>query len=145
MIMMKTNPVNIASLNKRILNMKIIACITVLAFILAGCTTLKPVRLPQQTLQENISSGGLIQAGDRIQITTIDGKQYEFKVVSIGDGHVKGEVVDLQIKDIAQVKKREISTGKTAGLVGASLLVAISVAVLVAILAFANAVGGGSN
>jgi hypothetical protein len=122
--------------------MKIIACITVAAFILTGCTTLRPVQSSPQTLQEDITSRSLIKAGDRVKITTANGQQYEFKVVSLEDGHIKGEGVDVQVKDVAQVEKREVSTGKTALLAGGSLLAAIGVAALVAILAFAKALGG---
>jgi hypothetical protein len=122
--------------------MKIIACITVAAFLLTGCTTLRPVQSSPQTLQEDITSRGLIEAGDRVQITTTDGRQYQFKVVSIGDGHIKGEGVDVRIKDVAQVSKREVSAGKTALLAGGSLLAAIGVAALIAILTFAKALGG---
>jgi hypothetical protein len=122
--------------------MKIIACITIAAFLLAGCTTLRPVQSSPQTLQEDIASRGLIQIGDRVHITTTDGRQYEFKVVSVGDGHIKGEDVDVQIKDVAQVEKREVSTGRTVLCAGGSLLAAIGVAALVAILAFAKALGG---
>lgn len=122
--------------------MKIIACITIAVFLLAGCTTLRPVQSSPQTLQEDIASRGLIKAGDRVQIATTDGRQYEFKVISVGDGHIKGEDVDVQIKDVTQVEKREVSTGRTVICAGGSLLAAIGVAALIAILAFAKALGG---
>ena len=105
--------------------MKIIACFTIFVFILSGCTTLRPIKLSQPAVQERISSGDLIHPGDKVRIFTINSKQYDFKVISVEDGYVKGKDVEIAVKDIAQVEKSEISKGKTALLAGAALLIAI--------------------
>jgi hypothetical protein len=107
--------------------MKIIACLTMIAFILTGCTTLRPIELSQSTVQQRISSGDLLHPGDRVEITTNDGKHFEFTVISIVDGYIKAEDVEIKIKDVSLVEKREISIGKTAALIGAVLLTVLSV------------------
>jgi len=98
--------------------MKIIACLTIIAFVITGCTTLRPVQLSTEALQRNIAAGYLVKPGDRVQITTMDGKQHKFKVSSIADGTIKGKDVEIPIKDISQVEKRTFSIGKTSGLAG---------------------------
>jgi hypothetical protein len=107
--------------------MKIIACLTIIAFVLAGCTTLRPIELSQSTMQQSISSGDLLHPGDRVEITTNDGKHFEFKVISVGEGYIKGKDIEVPIKDISLVEKRETSIGKTVALIGAMLLVVLTV------------------
>jgi hypothetical protein len=97
--------------------MKIIACLTVIAFIMTGCTTLRPVELSQPIIQERILAGDLIRPGDRVQITTIDGKIHEFKVISITDGIIKGKDMEISVNNIMQVEKRTVSPLKTVFLV----------------------------
>lgn len=103
----------------------LISCLTIVLFIISGCTTLKPVEMPQNAVRERISSGDLIGPGDRIKIITNDGKEYEFKVTSVEAGYVKGKDVEIPIRDIALVEKRKISIGKTALLSGAAFLLFI--------------------
>jgi hypothetical protein len=105
--------------------MKIIACLTIIAFTITGCTTLRPVELSQSTVQQRISSGDLIKAGDKVKIITTGEKQYDFKVISIADGYIKGKDIEIPIKDIALVEKYKISIGKTSLLGGAVFLLFI--------------------
>jgi hypothetical protein len=102
--------------------MKIIACLTVLAFILTGCTTLRTVDLTPPSLQERILESDLIKPGNRVRITTGDGKEYRFRVRSISGGNVMGKNVEIPIKDISRVEIRRFSAGKTIVLVGAIIL-----------------------
>jgi hypothetical protein len=97
--------------------MKIIAGLTVIAFIMTGCTTLKPVELSQPIVQERILTGDVIKPGDRVQITTTDGKIHESKVVSITNGIIKGKDMEISVNDIMQVEKRKASPVKTVFLV----------------------------
>ena len=113
--------------------MKFIACLTIFAFVITGCTTLRPIKLSPEALQRNIVSGYLVKPGDRVQITTMDGKQHEFKVISIADGIIKGKDVEIPIADISQVEKRNFSIGKTSGLVGTMLGVLYTAALVLII------------
>jgi hypothetical protein len=106
--------------------MKIITFLTIVIFLVSGCTTLRPVELSQSTLQARISSGELIRPGERVLIVTQDGKQYEFKVISIGDGYVKGKDVEIPVKDIELIEQRKVSIGKTALLLGSILLIILT-------------------
>jgi len=113
--------------------MKIIASLTIIVFILSGCTTLRPVELSQPVIQERITAGDLIKTGDRVQITTIDGKVHALKVISINDGTIKGKNIEIAVNDIMQVEKRKISTVKTVflvvGVLGVVALVQLGAAV----------------
>jgi len=98
--------------------MKIIVCITVIAFIISGCTTLRPVDLTPPSLQDSITQGDLIKPGNRVRITTIDEKTYKFKILSVSDGYVKGKDIEIPINDVALVEKGQFSILKTTLLVG---------------------------
>jgi LEA14-like dessication related protein len=76
---------------------KIIVCITVIAFIISGCTTLRPVDLIPPSLQDRITQGDLIKPGNRVRITTTDEKTYKFRILSVSDGYVKGKDVEIPI------------------------------------------------
>jgi len=87
-----------------------------------GCTTLKPVELSPDQLQDRLPAGEIIQVGDSVVLTTADGNQHKFKVTSITNNYVAGKNVEVSIADIVAVGKRETSTVKTLLLVGGSVL-----------------------
>jgi hypothetical protein len=105
--------------------MKILGCFTIIILLLCGCTTFSTMQMSRSEVQERISHGDLIHSGDQVKIITYDGKQYQFKVISIVDGSIKGKDVEIPIKDIDLVEKRRISIGKTALLSGAVFLLFI--------------------
>jgi hypothetical protein len=114
--------------------MKIIASLIIITFILSGCTTLRPVELSQPVIQERIIAGDLIKTGDRVQITTIDGKLHALKVISVNNGTIKGKDIEIAVNDIMQVEKRTASPAKTVFLV-------VGVLAVVALIQLGAAVG----
>jgi len=102
--------------------MKILDYCIIILLLLGGCTTFDTMRMSRSDVQKHISDGDLIHAGDQVRIVTNDGKQYQFKVISILDGSIKGQDVEIPIKDIDLVEKRRISIGKTSLLSGALFL-----------------------
>jgi hypothetical protein len=102
--------------------MKIIACLMIIVFVLSGCTSLRTIQKSSSEVQEELTHSDLIYPGDKVRIITNDGKQYDLKVVSIGNGYVKGKDVDIPIKDIDLIEKRRFSIGKTSLLSGAAFL-----------------------
>jgi hypothetical protein len=98
--------------------MKIIACLTSIAFIVTGCTTLRPMQLSRSEDSERIIIGNSIHSGDKVQITTSDGKEYTFKVTSVEDDFIKGKDVKIPVKDITAIEKRKFSRLKTTFLIG---------------------------
>ena len=105
--------------------MKNIAFLTIVVFLVSGCTTLRPIELSQSILQKRIYSGELIHPGEKVLIVTEDGKQYEFKVISIGNGFVKGKNVEIRVENIDLIEQRKVSIGKTALLLGSVFLIAL--------------------
>jgi hypothetical protein len=101
--------------------MKLISMLIAILMV-TGCTTLKPVELSPDQLQDRLPAGEIIQVGDSVEITTADGNQHKFKVTSITNGHVAGKDVEVPIADIVAVGKRETSMVKTLALVGGSVL-----------------------
>lgn len=105
--------------------MKIMVCLTTFAFVLSGCTSLRTIQKSSAEIQGSLTHGELIVPGDRIKIITDNGKEYTFKVVSIGYGYVNGKNVAIPIKDIDLIEKRSVSIGRTAMLSGAVFLLII--------------------
>jgi hypothetical protein len=105
--------------------MKIIACLMIIVFVFSSCTSMRTIQKSRSEIQEGLASGDLIHPGDDIMIITNDGNQYDFKVVSIGNGYVKGQDIEISIKDIDLLEKRRISIGKTVLLSGAAFLLFI--------------------
>lgn len=98
---------------------------------LADCTTMRNVHgwqpsaaSPAVATQEH--SHGLV-AGDRITVTTTDKLRADLRFTSltpdtlVGTAGEDGEVVSIPLARITHIKKREVSIGKTAGLVALTL------------------------
>lgn len=113
---------------------KFIALLVVL--VCCGCTSLKPVEMSPETLQQQISSGELVKPGDNVRVVTTDGKRHDFDIIAIGDGLIVGESVSLAISDIVAVETRNLSVGKTALLAGGSIVAFQVLAALAAVATF---------
>lgn len=100
----------------------ILGYFTIVLLLLGGCTTFDTMRMSRSEVQKHISDGDLMQAGDQVRIITNDGKQYQFKVISVADGLIRGQDVEIFIKDIDLVEKRRISISKTSLLSGSLFL-----------------------
>ena len=96
--------------------------LAVLLLVATGCTSLKPIELAPESLQEKILSDNIINVGDRVKVVTSDGVRSEFKVTAKSEDHIRGKDVDIPIKDIVALETREFSGGKTSALVGGSLV-----------------------
>ncbi|WP_317929804.1 hypothetical protein [Halioxenophilus sp. WMMB6] len=97
----------------------------VLAFLLllnCGCTSLKPVELTPEQLQEKIVADDLIKPGDKIKAVTADGERHTFVVTAIEDNQVLGKDVSIPIDEIIALETVSFSGGKTSALVGGTLL-----------------------
>ena len=102
--------------------------VAVMVIALAGCSTLRPVAGTAPELQERIASGAVLKPGDRVRITTADSHIYEFAVTAIRDDAIEGKGVAVPLAQVATVKKRYTSTGKTALLVGVIVLAGLGTA-----------------
>jgi hypothetical protein len=87
-------------------------------FHLGGCSTITSVDIYNEDLQEKIRNGQLIVVGDHVIIHTLDNKKYEFAVDGIDEQSIKGKGISVQIDNIASLKIKTFSVGKSAGLVG---------------------------
>jgi hypothetical protein len=89
---------------------------------LAGCTTLQPIEGTSNELQGRISSGGLLQAGDRVSIVTSDDRTHEFRIRAIRDGVIHGTSDSVPLDRVVTLQKREFSRAKTCLLLGGIVL-----------------------
>jgi hypothetical protein len=107
--------------------MKIILAMIVIT-LANGCTTLRPVEMSPEQLQERIVSGGIIEVGDSVRVFTDDGESHEFTVTAISDDQIQGNDVAVPIENIIALESREFSGGKTVALAGGSLALGLVIA-----------------
>ncbi len=100
-----------------------------------ACTTLQPTEATPEELQRLILSEGILEAGQRVRLVTVDEAAHEFRVTSIDveNGVVHGKDESVPIADIVAVETREISAGRTALLTGGlayglGIIIAIAIA-----------------
>ena len=123
--------------------MKTVFLSALLIFSSAACTTLEPVSVPADELQQQVRSGALVAPGDRVRLVTADETVHKFRVteISVERDMVLGRKVGVPIDQIVALETREVSVGRTALLTGG---VGIGVAVLIAVaIAPAIILGGG--
>jgi hypothetical protein len=92
--------------------------ILLLAFLLVGCTTLRPIDVDAVTLHQKIRSGEAVQEGDTIRAITIDGVAHRLYVTAVDEnivmGHPPGAAFDvadtvLPVDDIVLVEVSRLS------------------------------------
>lgn len=100
----------------------------ILAGVLTGCTTLRPLQEPgePETLRAHL------HRGDRVEVVTHEGQRIRFHVTEVGESTLAGiaagsRSVDLPYGQIAQIKVRRYSVLKNTflvvGLLGTYLLI----------------------
>lgn len=104
--------------------MKLISTLIVI-LILTGCTSMKPVELPPDQLQNRISAGEIINEGDKVRVVTVDGKKQKFEVTAITDKSIVGNDIEIPIVDIVAVETNQYSDVKSGTLMLGSFAVVI--------------------
>jgi hypothetical protein len=84
---------------------------------IGGCTTLHQIANAPSDLSQHFNDGGVLQAGDRVVITTTSGAKHQFRVTSVHDGVIYGDHDSVPFSEIASVERREVSATKTTILV----------------------------
>jgi len=102
---------------------KTVSLLVVLSLVLSStaCTTLKPVKVPSDDIQDRILADELLKKGDRIKIVTKDRKIHQIEVTDIKegiiegrtDGLAKGKDVSIPVAEVVNVSVYEISAEKT--------------------------------
>lgn len=96
--------------------------LTVSLLALCACTSLRPVEMSSEQLQEQLRRGELVQVGDRIKLVHSDGRHIELTVSAIDSESIAGKHSRVAISDIVTLETREVSTAKTSTLIGGSML-----------------------
>lgn len=110
--------------------------IIVIALATSGCTTLKPVEMSPEELQQRIAAGEIIEVGERVKVVAKDGKVYEFKVTEVTADQISGKDVEISVADIIAIETREFSGGKTTALVAGGTFVYVLLAAVAAAATF---------
>ncbi len=93
--------------------MKPFVMLFLIVFVIAGCTTLRPIANVPSDLSPHFGDGGVLRPGDRIVITTVAGATHRFRVSSVHDGVVYGDHDSVPFSEIASIQRRETSAPKT--------------------------------
>jgi hypothetical protein len=93
-----------------------------------SCTSLRPVSGSSEEIQQEILSGRLLKAGDRVRLVTSDGAEHQFRIakVDIEQGIIAGQGDQVSITQIAAAQKREFSWIKNGALIVGLAFVATS-------------------
>lgn len=86
--------------------------------VLAGCSSMNPVKSKTVDLGTQIRSGHVVARGDSVEIVTTDGRQYRFRVTAIDETTVNGSEISVPIDTITELKVRKFSEARTAMLIG---------------------------
>ena len=103
----------------------------ILAMVLSGCTTLRPV----EDGSDPAAVQSKVRVGDRVQVTTRDGQSSYFLVTALGPDTIAGNTrrgrrVELPYQQIDSIEVRRISAAKTVPLVvGVTLAASVIVGV----------------
>ena len=103
--------------------------------IAAGCTSFQLIRLPDKELHAAIRDGSAVVPGDQIEVIQTDGTRYVLEVYAVDDQTLRGKTtggpdVEVQIDDIATVKKERFSLVRTVSLAPLITVTAIGTLVL---------------
>lgn len=110
--------------------------VLIMCLLVSSCTSLMVVQI-----SDNITSA--IHAGDRVRIVTKDGRDVEFKVVSVTSEDVTGDNQEvIRFSDVAKLEKQEVSVLKTAGLTGGIVLGLAALLFIIAAAIGAYSAGG---
>jgi hypothetical protein len=112
--------------------MKTFTVVCLIVCMIGGCTTLHPIANAPRDLSQHFSDGGVLQAGDRVIITTVAGAKRHLRVRSVRDAVIYGDHESVPFSEIASIDRREFSATKT------TILVVVILGAVGAIAAAAN-------
>jgi PBP1b-binding outer membrane lipoprotein LpoB len=105
-------------------DMKIISMTLIVAFMLVSCTSYNAVKLPDHRYSD-------LNEGDTVKIVTKDGRDLTFQIMAISSEAIIGKDQHILFSEIVTVKKKQVSVGKTVGLVAGILFVGLVTTILV--------------
>lgn len=102
---------------------KLFLVLPILTVMFSGCTSMRSVEAvdSNEKLLENLNPG------DLIRIETKDGNTHEIRVGTVTRESVAGDGVEVPFDQIKTLEVKRVSTTKTAGLVGGTLLMYVLV------------------
>jgi len=106
---------------------RLTSAVLIMCLLVSSCTSFKVVQI-----SDNVTSD--IHEGDRVKIVTKDGRDVEFKVVSVTSEGVTGDNQQvIRFSDVAKLEKEEVSVLKTAGLTGGIVLGLLGLLIIIAL------------
>jgi predicted small lipoprotein YifL len=91
-------------------------------FAATACTTMNPIEMPPEAVQQKIVFEDILQPGKQAKIVTSDGRIQTVRVMRVeaASGVIVTDGEPIQIADIVAVETRDFSIGKTALLAAGS-------------------------
>lgn len=108
--------------------------LTLLLFAASACTTLQPIEMAPEELQQKISTENVLPPGKQAKLVTNDGRTHKVKIryVDPESGVITTEGNPVLIADVIAVETKEFSIGKTALLAAGTYSVLALIALAVA-------------
>lgn len=121
----------------RLIHLRRFAEFAMVATMCAGCTSLQTSPLPPDALRAGIRAGELIEPGEDVWITTVDGSEHAFEVTALEPDRIRGrllggESVEVSVDDVAALRTVGLEAMPTffAG-VGIYYLAAITISIAI--------------
>lgn len=102
-------------------------------FLLGGCTSLQPVDLSSGELREQVRAGEIAQPGDRISVTTEDGKTQTIEVTEVTNDDVRSSNSNVPIDTIVTMRTKQTDTTRSVLAVAGSVAAVYVIAALKAV------------
>ncbi len=100
---------------------KIVSALLIILMV-SGCTSMKPVEMSPDQVQQKIAAGEVLGVGDKVKIATSDDQIHKFKVTEVTDQKVRGDGIEVPIDEIVAVETKKFSLGKTAALTSGTVV-----------------------
>lgn len=107
--------------------------------LLGACTSLQGVAIQPEDLQARIRAGELIRPGERIAVTTADGRETAFEVVERTPLVLRGRGVEVPIDEIVALRTERFDFARTAGATAGTVALAYVAAAVAAFLSVIEA------
>ncbi len=106
----------------------LLALLTALSILLAGCVSMRSVPLPAPGQP---AASVAVKVGDQVQVQTRSGETCEFKVTAVESDALVGKDRRVRFEDMSGLQVKHLDKLRTGGAVAATTLGVVLVAVLI--------------
>ena len=91
----------VSDVSYRFLGTRTLLSVWIAALLSSGCTSLQTTPLAPEVLRSEIRSGSLVTSGQDVWLVTDEGREHAFKVSTVDDEYVRGELLGGEAVEVA--------------------------------------------